>query len=276
MLQPYTSSFRELGVQGQYLDGESDLISHSLTRPVTAGKKLKIAGMVEGAVSIFMMNCFFWKQLATQFLLHHVAVFQHFRSFTAIGERGNRKVNVPVFLSVAPEIARVESIKRSLGLRGDFAFWAAEFLIAVNAKLVSVAATHFQFAAVLAGELVSFVSVLAAASVRAGHRAVEWIASEFLFVCGQVRLHHGERLFAFFASKANRRSTSGRRIFVEVLTAARDAAVFTPLLDFAWVAVKWLFATQAFHLDWHSVTPLLGGRGGYSCADRECQVAYAG
>jgi hypothetical protein len=278
MFQPAMKSGgnSELGVESQHLYRELDFVRHTLAGAVSAIKQFKIFDRVIGAYSIFVVHSFCWKQRAAQVLFHYVAMLQNFCSFAAVGERWHRKVDVPVFFGVSSEIACVESIERGFGLRSNLAFGTAKFLVSVNAKLVSIAAACFQLAAVLAYKFVSLVSVLAAACVRTGHRAVKGIATEFLFVRSQVGLHHDEWLAAFFAGEANRRSASGRRIFMKVLTAARDAAVFAPGFDFAWVAVKRLLATQAFHLDRHSVAPLLGGRGGYSCAGRECQVTYAG
>lgn len=253
MLQPHTSSFGELGVQGQYFDGEGHLVDHALA----------------GAVATFVMDGFFRKKLASKMLGHDVAVFENLVLFS--GDKGrDRKIDVSVLFGVAPHVAGVESIERRFSLCANLTFLAAKFLISINTKFSRVPAASFQFAAVLAHKFVSFVSVFAAAGVRASHRAVKRVASEFLFVRSQVGLHHNERLTTLFASEADRGSARGRRIFVKVLTAARDAAVFASQFNFAWVAVKRLFATQAFHLDRHSLAPLFGNRGGYSCVGREC------
>jgi hypothetical protein len=74
MFQPHTSSFGELGVQGQYLDSESNLVDDALTGRLHLRPQLQIAQGVVEAVTILVMNVFVLFKRATESFGHQHAM----------------------------------------------------------------------------------------------------------------------------------------------------------------------------------------------------------
>jgi hypothetical protein len=77
MTQFVASSFGEVGVQGQYLDGELHLVDDSLAGAVPTGEKLEIDESVIGSDSIDVMDCFFGTESSPDTLFHDVTVFEN-------------------------------------------------------------------------------------------------------------------------------------------------------------------------------------------------------
>ena len=243
----------EVGIQGQYLDGELHLVDHALSGSVAAVEKFKIPGIIIASSSIDMMNCFFGQQIASDHFGHDVAVFENSSSFSGrTGECRDRQIHVPMALSVAPHVTFIEPVQSDSFERRVFAFDAAIFLRAVDTKVLGCARSVFQFAAVLACEFISFVCILTSSGFRTIDRAVKRGVFVFFLVCSKICFHHHERLAAFFARKMHRGSAFGRRSFlVQVSRSAFSTAVFTTFFGFAGMAVKRLFAVHTIQLERH-------------------------
>ena len=268
-----TSVGGKAGVQSQYLDGERYLVDHALAGAMSATEQFKVFQTIFGALAVYVMYGFFWVKFAAQVLLHHVAMFEHFRLFAVVRQRGYGQPDVPVTFNVTSDVAGFKTFVGSGFLRSRFAFLAAIFLLSVYAKFFCVAASYFKFAAMFAGKSVSRVGVLFSSYVRAVHRAVQGIAVKLFLVSFQVGLHHNEGFTAFAAGKVYRRAArSVYSFFVQMVSSAFHAAVFTAFFRFAYIAVERLFAAFTRHLDRHGYVPLVSDKLQRSCAVRGSQI----
>lgn len=137
-----TGGEAEIGVLGQYLDGELHLVDDSLSSRLVSGPKLKIGQVITKTVSIFVMNRLHIGQRAAEMLRHYVAMLQNFAASTKMHPHVAGRVHVSIRVDRAP--------------RATFpaAFLAAEFLALVVAGVLAVQRLHktpfFRFAAQLA------------------------------------------------------------------------------------------------------------------------------
>jgi len=260
----------------QHVNCELNLVDYALAGTVPGREQFKVFEPVVLPVAVDVMHRFVFVQFATELLRHYVAVFHSFGSFSVVRQGGHGNPDVAVPLDMPADVSRFVAFERRNFLRRNFTFVAAIFLLAVYSKMLAVAASIFFFTALLAREFVSFIRIFAAPNVRTVHRAVHRVFFESFAVSGQVRLHHRKRLFAFFAGEVYRRAARGVGFFVQVLSSALDAAIFASLINLALIAVKRLFAVQAFHFDGHGWGSLFGDKGAYSHAFSKCQVAYGG
>jgi hypothetical protein len=126
MTQFVASSFGELGVQSQYLDGELHLVDDALAGWLIPGPKLKIRNIIESSVAIFVMNRLYGCQRAAEMFRHYVAVL---RDFSATSK-------------MQPDVARLLNVAfgvdRSPRTSFPAAFLAAEFLLHVVAGMATV------------------------------------------------------------------------------------------------------------------------------------------
>jgi len=259
-------------VEPQHVDCERHLVDDALAGTVAAGEKLQVAEIVVLPVSVPVMDGLLAVEFTPEVLGHHMAVLCDVPH--SISREGrDRDPDVAVAFDVLLVLPVLKALQRAFHLVLDFAFVAAEFLIAVYAVARFRAASVLDLAALHAGQRVAFVGVLAAAYVRAGHRAVQRVSVELLSVCRQVALHHRERLAAFFAGEVHRRATCGRKLRLEAMFAAAfETAVAAAFVRLALVTVKRLGAVGAQHLDRHGLSPLFGNSGEYGRVVRGCQV----
>ena len=132
----------ELGVLGQYLDGELHLVDNSLSVGLIAGPKLKIGQVITKAVTIFVVNRLHISQRAAEVFRHYVTVLQNFSAASKVQSHVSGRVHVAFGIDRAPRSTSPP------------AFFAAEFLTFVVAGMFAVQRLHetpfFRFAAQLA------------------------------------------------------------------------------------------------------------------------------
>jgi hypothetical protein len=264
----------EFGIQLNHFDCESKFIDYSLSGSVATRKQLEVFDSVVTSNSVDVMNGFFGKQVSFEVLRHDVAVFRHFR-FLASGtdQRGEREKNVSVTFDVPSDVAAVKSVSRFNFLRCGFAFLAAVFLIAVDAKRGRVPVSNFYFATMRTGKFVALVGCFAAALIRALQGTVFWVSAVLFSIRRQVRLHHREFIAAVLAIEFNRRSTVGAQVFlVQMCATTRNAAVFSAFLSFRWVAVEKLITIHAVQLKRHFANSFAWQRRNFANASLSCQV----
>lgn len=95
----------ELGVERQHFDSESHLVDDALARRVRFRPKLKVGRRVKAALTVPVVDRFFFTKFSTDLLLHHVAVFQNASTI-------NENVPVSVFVEV-PCAGKVSDRSRS-------------------------------------------------------------------------------------------------------------------------------------------------------------------
>ena len=190
--------FGEVRVEPQHLDGKFHFVYDALAGSMSTAKQFEIFKSVVLAVTISMMNCFFWVKFAAQMFRHHVSMLKHFRLFTVVRESGNGNPNVSIPLEVSTKIAFVESFKSRGTLVCSFTFRVAEFLLCIYSA-TRLAASALFFTALKAGKSLAQHSILAAPDGTAGNRAVCWILAIFAVVKANVGRFYSERFPAFAA-----------------------------------------------------------------------------
>src|ERR1700726_1836413 len=86
----------ELRVHPKDVDGELHLVGDSLAGTVATRKEFEIAWQIVLPISIFMVDSFVWMKFASEYLLHHIAMFESVsRGFSANSR--NDHSNVAVF-----------------------------------------------------------------------------------------------------------------------------------------------------------------------------------
>lgn len=244
----------EVGVRSQYFDSELHLVNHALARAVSAVEQFEVFKSIILSIAVLMMHCFFGKKLTAEMLRYNVAMFQHGVFFAGNEARhGNPNVSVP--LDMAADISAVETIQRHGSLVFRFAKIVAVLLLYV--KSASRLAAFYVFDAAMQANK-SMCGLVASATTRAGtvDRAVHRFSSEFLFVCGNVRLHHAEWFAAFFAGEV-RWDTSYRQFASKSGgAAAQQPAVATV---FTWVRPEWLLTVFTNFLNRHGYVLSLAG-----------------
>lgn len=249
----------EVGVQNQYFDGELHLVDDTLARTVVRTEQFEIFDAVVKPISIDVMNGFVGEQIAPNALLHNISVLENFMKRLSISRR-NTKHDVLSFDS--PSYLR-KSVSLSMQLAYPFVLTllTAYFLLNIDTPAWVAVAGAF-FAAVYADKFVFFFCALSIICGRAGHRAISWITVKFFTIRSQIRLHHNERLAAFFAGEVHRSATSrGQRFYGTVVTSAGKTAIFTTSFSIARVAVERVVAVLADHFDRHCYAPLVGTAG---------------
>lgn len=201
MLQPYTSSFGKFGVQGQYLDGESNFVDYSLAGAVSVAEQFKIVHCIMRSVTIFVMDSFFGHKFASKVLCHHVAVFKDRVLFSSYKGR-NSNVYVAAFFNVAAYVSAIKAIKGSFFYSFVPTVGGAVFLLLVNSS-AWFSAFFKSFSAVYAGESVSPIRIFFAAGSRAYARAVHRVAIEFSSVLVQIGLLNAKGLAAVSARESS-------------------------------------------------------------------------
>lgn len=272
LVQFVASRSAEVGVQSQYLDGELHLVDHALAGAVLAPKQFEIAQLIVEPVAVNVVHRFFGEKFTAKALFHYVSVLKDFIRGLAASRRES-KHDVVSFDS--PSYSG-KSVFFSVDLAHPLALalLRAKSLFSVYPAALFSLARGF-FTAVHANVLVLGLGIFPPAGVRTFFRAVQRIAAELLLVCGQVRLHHDERLLAVFAGEVDRRPTGGWKRFAEAMTtSAGQTAILAPRFGVARVAVKRLVTVLACHLDRHGYSPLFGNEGGFNRVARGCQVAH--
>jgi hypothetical protein len=256
-----TCRFGEFGVQAKYLDRKGDFVDHALAGSVPTAKQFQVFWGIVAAVAINVVHRFFGKQVASERFGHDVPVFHH-SVFLAGDKRWHGNPDVSMALDVPAEITPIEFVEGSVFLRFNFAFLAAVFLLLVNAASWFTV-PMFNFATLFAHKFVSFVSVFSASQGRTRVGTVKRVFSEFLLICSQVRLHHGERFAALFAVKRVQGFTCGRQFLAETMPGSTgQATVFAALFCFAGIAIERVAAVRTRHLDRHGFSSPLCGSGG--------------
>lgn len=247
----------EVRVTRQHLDRELHLVDHALSGAMAIVEQFKVAYQIVASVAVLVVDRLGGAKKAADVLRHNPPVFQHLHLFASRARKGrNADPNVAVALDVAPYLFCVEFVKRALLLMLNLAGLAAQFLLLVYAATGLSAVAGF-LAALDADEFGSRVRILFASGVGAVVRAIHRLAVEFLPVRRQVPLHHRERLAAFLAGEADWNATGRRKGFTEAMgTPALKAAILAACLFVAGVAVKFLAAVFAGHLDGHIGSPL--------------------
>lgn len=116
MLQPHTSSFGELGVQGQYFDGEGHLVDHALTGRLSFRPQFQITRRIIESVSIFVMNVLFITKRTLEHFFHNKSVFINFPTSTKIDASVSRRHDVTLFRYRAPFAAFPSTFLRAKAL----------------------------------------------------------------------------------------------------------------------------------------------------------------
>jgi hypothetical protein len=246
----------EVGIQGQYFDGELHLVDDTLAGTVATREKLKIGLAIIRALAVDVVNCFFAKQGATEFFRHDVAVF-HDRVLFPGYQTGNSDPHVAMTFDVLAEFSAIEFIQRFGSLVRGFAFRVAIFLLFVYAA-ARLTAFRIFFAAFEAGKGVARFACFAATNARALPRAVQRISCIFLMVGGDEGFHHRKPRSAFNAGEFYRDLCFGEFFVEAVRTSARETAV---LSVFAREAGKRLLAVFTDFLNRHRWAPLFGDEG---------------
>jgi hypothetical protein len=243
---------REVGVKPDHVSTKCELVDHTLTGAVSAGKEFEVLQPVVLPVPVDVVDGFLGVQFPTEVLGHDVAVFHDGARATGTGQSWYRYPYIAVAFYVFFVAA---SFKSSLGddhLRRYFALLTAIFLIGVYSTRVKLSSSYNCVAAVLAGQFVLLVGRFAAAFGRAAHRAVHRISTEFLLVRGQISLHHGESVSAIIAGERYRNPTCrGQRLAEPVLTPTFEAAILAASFDIARVTVERLTAVLTRFLNGH-------------------------
>ena len=134
MTQFVASSFGELGVQSQYLDGELHLVDDALSVGLVARPEFEVRKAVVEAVAILVMYAFKFGQRATKMFRHCVTVFQHFAAAPKVEHHVSGRMHVAFGVDRAPRATFIA------------AFFAAEFLThVVSAGTTVLKATHTTF-----------------------------------------------------------------------------------------------------------------------------------
>ena len=120
----------ELGVLKQYFDSELHLVDDALSIGLVSRPKFEIGKGVVQAVTVFVMHAFHICQRATEVFRHRITMFQNFSAASKVQAHVSRRVNVPVRIDWTPR-ATLPS-----------AFFAAEFLALVVARMFSVQRLH--------------------------------------------------------------------------------------------------------------------------------------
>lgn len=87
MLQDHTSFRGELGIQGQYLDGEGDFVNDALSGSVTGREQFEVVDGVVLPVAVDVVDGFFRKQFAAEVLFHYIAMFKYVARWGAVFTR---------------------------------------------------------------------------------------------------------------------------------------------------------------------------------------------
>jgi hypothetical protein len=142
MMQFVASSFGELGVQGQYLDGELHLVDDALSAEMPARPQFQIPQFVVEFIAVFVVYAFFAKQWATNVFRHYVAMFVNLSTSAFCQLSVSRGMHVSLGGYWTPFSSFVP------------AFAATEFLAFVVARVTTIQGLHqatlFGFAAQLA------------------------------------------------------------------------------------------------------------------------------
>lgn len=120
---------QELWVQTSYVYGESDLVSDTLTGAMTAGKQFQIREIVVAAITVLVMNSFFWMKRSSQVLLHYIAMLKHLALSTSRTHvRWNGNPNVSAALNMFSDTAFSKTLCCKLALVFSLAGYVAELL----------------------------------------------------------------------------------------------------------------------------------------------------
>ena len=271
---PTASSLCQAGVSCENFDREVNLIDNSLPRSVAAVEEFKVFNSIVGANSVNVVDSLSGEKFAPQMFGHDVSVLHNM--FLGAGSSEHRDVypNVSVALGVFFVPASFEFMLRLFLLGFYLAFVTAVLLFSVDTTAALLfACAMFFLPAILTDKFISLVRILATSEIRALHRAIQRVSSEFLLVRGKVGLHHRERLTAFTARKINGSAARSGKLFREtVLTTTLQATVFTSFFRFARVAVKRLLAIRTWHLNGHGFFSGVWQHQFYTNAHRACQV----
>lgn len=259
LVQFKASRSGEVGVQSQYLDGELYLVDNALAGSVAAAEKLQVLDSVVRADAVDVVDGFSGEQVASEMFGHDIAVF-HSGVFFAGNERRHRYPDIAVAFDVAPVASSIKFFERVRPLRFSFASTAAKFLLCVDS------ASRFspfgkRVATLGTSESASRFCIFFATHVGTISRAVQRVFVEFFPVSRKVRLHHNERLVAFFAGEMDWRAGCRNASAKSVGAATSETTVFSPPFDFAGVREKLPFANNAFHFERHGFLPLCGNEG---------------
>ncbi len=222
----------ELGVLGQYLDGELHLVDDSLSGAVVRTEQFEVADIVVQTISVNMVHGLFGAKLASDMLFHIVAVLKDFVHGVAVSGR-NTQYGVVSF--DAPGYFR-KSVTFAVQLARPFVFalLAAKFLFSVN-RARSVAASFVEFfVAVFAYGFVLFVRSFSPPDSRADHRAVLRELAKFFLVSGDVGANHRKWMGTFPACKFDGSdSRSDSSVFDLMGFSTRRAAILAGSFSFA-------------------------------------------
>ena len=246
----------ELGVQGQYLDGELHLVDNALAGAVPAVEELKVFDSVVRSDTIDMVDGFFGEQRSPDVLGHDVAMF-HNRVFFAGNETGHRDPNVSMSLDVPAVFAAVEFVQRISALVVRLARRVAILLLLVKAP-AGLAALRLFFSARAAGKRVSALTGLAPPDTGTLARAVHRVSIVFLVVRGHEGFQHRKSFSAFETSEFQDGLCVGNSFVKAVRASTRKPTVF-PV--FAREAGKRLLAVLTDFLNRHVGVPSFGDEG---------------
>jgi hypothetical protein len=246
----------ELGVQGQYLDGELHFVDDTLSGAVTTVEKFEILNSVVGSDTVDMMDGFFWHKVASKLFGHDVAVFHNVFS-TGSSKNRNRDPHVTVSLFMSAIFAALKAFECLSRLGHNFAIMVAVFLLFVQTSS-RFAAFRIFFAARQAYESVSSFAGFAPSYTRTLTRAVPRITCIFLVVRINEGFHHGKFFAAFAASKFHDGLSHGQWLIEAVRTSAQETAV---LPVFTRKTGKRSLAVFTNFLNRHWLVPSFGDEG---------------
>jgi hypothetical protein len=142
MNQTHTSIFGELGIQGQHLDGEGNLVDYALAGRLLLRPQFQIAWSVVVSIAVLVVHVFMFFERTFESLRHQYAMLVGFFTVSIMQPSISRRMQVAVF------------VNRSTTSTFPPAFLRAKFLLFVVARVSAVFSsaqvTFLDFAAQLA------------------------------------------------------------------------------------------------------------------------------